>query len=60
MAEVKIKLKPWMTPNHAILEGYEKSVPLRELDDDAFHALIVEWLSSVYDKAGQRKNYRFE
>ncbi len=72
MATIEQNLKPWITPNFATVEspigkrqdGFHPSaqdgIPIADLPDAAFKALVTEWLRSVYDKAGKRYDWRFD
>ena len=63
MAEVHLKLKPWMTPNFAIVdaparprqEGFTggPSIPLRDLHPEVLAALCAEFRAGVFAKAGK-------
>lgn len=63
-ATVKMKLKPLMVPNFAVVqlapvkreEGFNQAqaVPISELDEDALEALAYGFLIDFYKKAGKR------
>lgn len=48
--------KAFVVPSFAIIEvnGKEVSVPLNELDDVSFYALVEEWVELVYKKANKK------
>lgn len=63
MANLKMALpvKLWEPPNFAIVERdvadnkSSISVPLAEIPDDTFHALVEAWVVAIYKKAGKSR-----
>lgn len=64
MAQIKIKLKPFLTPNFALMESPPRSrqegfnaerntVPLSELSVEALDELCQEFRANVFQKAGK-------
>lgn len=63
MAEISLKLKPWTPPIYALVErppgkredGFREapSVHVKDLPEDALHALAHEWLVELYRKTGR-------
>lgn len=62
-ATIEMKLKPWQTPNHAIVDqppGDREGGPIplvtvsiRDLSEAALQALTAQWISDIYMKAGK-------
>jgi hypothetical protein len=60
MATINITLKPFITPNYAVVaeteteklgEGKNLAVPLEFISDDDFHRMVETWVSDMYVKA---------
>jgi hypothetical protein len=60
--QVEMNVRPWSAPNFVVCEvgGKENSVPLSEVGRDVVHALVVEWMTDVYKKAGIEPDWRFD
>lgn len=50
-ATVTVKLRPLSTPNCAVAIP-DTSIPLGDLSADTIDALVENWLTEVYKKAG--------
>lgn len=64
MAQTKINLKPFRTPNHVLIERPPRprqeginfdsgSIPLSELDVDTLDELCREFRENIFQKAGK-------
>lgn len=69
MASIKMKLKPWLTPNFANIEVPPRpkqdgvvelpSIPVSELSMEALSSLAQQWLTELYTKAGKTPDWSF-
>jgi hypothetical protein len=68
MAKIEMEAKLWTPPNFVTVEGPEDaegirktiSVPIEDIPDDAFHALVEEWVEAIYVRAGKHRPARGE
>lgn len=64
MADFKIKLRPWIVPNFATIEGRPGSrqdgwkdasgIPISELPAETLAQMADEWRAELFDKAGKK------
>lgn len=60
-----IRLKPWQVPNFATMELGPRpreegmiqapSIPIADLEQGAFDALVERWVNDIYKKAGRER-----
>jgi len=70
MADITLKMRPWKVPNFATVadpagrreEGLiaPRSIPVADLPASTLRQMAHEWLTDLYDKAGQPYDFRFE
>jgi hypothetical protein len=49
----EIKLKPFKTPNFALVEGAETTIPLADLSTQTLDAMCTQFRLDVFAKAGK-------
>ena len=70
MATIQLELKPWVAPKFAIVaepmrpreEGLQqcRSIQVSDLSPETLREMANNWLSDLYDNAGQAYDWRFE
>jgi len=60
MAAILQELKPWLSPNFAILakSKNDKAIPVSELPSETLDEMAFEWLDDLYRKAGKQSPWK--
>lgn len=70
MANIEMKLKPWPTPDLAVVDEPPNTrqagmrelmkIPLQDLPAGSLQEMARDWLVELYEKAGKPNNWRFD
>lgn len=64
MAEIRVKTRPWQTPNFIAIEGQaggdDITIAIKDAPPDTVREMVVQWMAEVYRKAGMQPDWRFE